>query len=72
MLVQIPDRPANLISGNTGIGVTLTSGTFQNYVINNYIGLDRFGRYLPNSGRPVVNNGYLNTILANQTRPVRR
>jgi hypothetical protein len=69
---QIPDRPANLISGNTGIGVTLTSGTFQNYVINNYIGLDRFGRYLPNSGRPVVNNGYLNTILANQTRPVRR
>jgi parallel beta-helix repeat protein len=67
----IPDRPANLISGNTGIGVTLSSGTFQNYVLNNYIGLDRFGRLLPNSGRPVVNNGYLNTIMGNQTRPIR-
>jgi parallel beta-helix repeat protein len=61
--------PADLISGNTGIGVTLTSGTFRNAVINNYVGLDRLGRYLPNSGIPIVNVGYRNTILGNRTRP---
>ena len=63
--------PANLISGNTGIGVTLTSGTRRNSVINNYIGLDRFGRYLRNSGRTVVNNGRNNTILGNRDQPAR-
>jgi len=65
-------RPANLVSGNTGIGVTLTSGTRGNFVINNYIGLDRFGRFLRNSGRTVVNTGRQNTILGNQDLPVRR
>ncbi len=61
--------PANLISGNTGIGVTLTSGTLRNSVINNYIGLNRFGQYLRNSGPAVVNIGHHNTILGNRTRP---
>jgi len=65
-------RPSNLISGNTGIGVTLSSGTFGNFVISNYIGLDRFGRYLRNSGRPIVNAGHRNTILDNQFRPIWR
>ena len=63
--------PANLISGNTGIGVTLSSGTLGNSVINNYIGLDRFGRYLRNSGRPIVNTGHHNTIRGNWFRPIR-
>ena len=62
--------PADLISGNTGIGVTLTSGTLRNFVINNYIGLDRFDRYLRNSGRAVANAGHHNTIRGNWTRPV--
>ena len=63
--------PANLISGNTGVGVALSSGTRRNSVINNYIGLDRFGRYLRNSGRTVVNNGRNNTIRGNRDQPAR-
>jgi len=63
--------PSNLISGNTGNGVTLRAGTRLNRVINNYIGLDRFGRYLPNSGRAVVNRGRHNTIRRNRGRPRR-
>ena len=63
--------PANLISGNTGIGVTLTSGTLRNSVINNYIGLDRLGHYLRNSGPAVVNTGQHNTIRGNWARPPR-
>jgi parallel beta-helix repeat protein len=62
--------PADLISGNTGIGVTLTSGTFRNFVINNYIGLNRLGRYLRNSGPAVVNIGHFNKIRGNWTRPL--
>jgi parallel beta-helix repeat protein len=61
--------PADLISGNTGIGVTLTPGTLRNAVINNYIGLNRLGRYLRNSGPAVVNVGRHNTIRGNWTRP---
>jgi parallel beta-helix repeat protein len=58
-------RPHNLISGNAGIGVTLTGGTVHNSVISNYIGLNRFGRDLPNSGPPIVNSGRDNTISGN-------
>ena len=36
-------RPANLISGNTGIGVLLRAGTTRNLIINNYIGRSRQG-----------------------------
>jgi parallel beta-helix repeat protein len=61
--------PADLISGNTGIGVTLTPGTLRNSVINNYIGLNRLDRYLRNSGPAVVNLGRHNTIRGNWTRP---
>jgi hypothetical protein len=71
LIGQTALTPANLISGNTGIGVTLSSGTRGNFVINNYIGLDRFGRYLRNSGRTVVNAGRQNTIQGNQDRPTR-
>ena len=71
LIGQKTHGPANLISGNTGIGVTLSSGTLGNSVINNYIGLDRFGRYLRNSGRPIVNTGHHNTIRGNRFRPIR-
>jgi hypothetical protein len=61
--------PVNLISGNTGNGVTLLAGTRLNQVIDNYIGLDRFGRNLPNTGRAVVNSGRLNRIRGNRLQP---
>jgi parallel beta-helix repeat protein len=69
LLGQETCRPFNLISGNTGIGVTLTGDTTQNSLINNYIGLNRFGRDLRNSGPPIVNTGHDNTISGNQTQP---
>ncbi len=59
--------PANLISGNYGVGVLLRAGTTRNLVINNYIGLDRRGRRLPNTGRAIVNDGSRNTIRGNRT-----
>ncbi len=59
--------PVNLISGNTGTGVTLTPGTSRNWVLSNYLGLDRFGRRLPNTGRPVANFGRHNVIAANRS-----
>jgi hypothetical protein len=59
-------RPADLISGNTGNGVTLRAGTRRNRVINNYIGLDRFGRRLPNTGNAVINKDRGNTIRGNR------
>jgi parallel beta-helix repeat protein len=64
---SISMRPANLISGNTGIGVTLRAGTTRNLVINNYIGLGRRGHRLPNTGRAVVNKGSRNIIRGNRT-----
>ena len=65
LIGQDTRRRPNLISGNNGIGVTLTSDTRQNSVINNYIGLNRFAQDLPNSGPPVVNTGHNNTIAGN-------
>lgn len=62
-------NPSNLISGNTGNGVTLRTGTRNNQVINNYIGLDRIGQYLRNTGRAVVNMGLENTLRGNHYRP---
>jgi hypothetical protein len=57
----------NLISGNTGNGVTLLLGTFANRVIRNFIGLSKFRQPLPNSERPVVNRGRGNIIRGNLT-----
>jgi hypothetical protein len=61
--------PANLISANVGTGVSLGAGTSRNRVVGNYIGLDRLGRCLPNTGRAVVNRGRHNTVKGNRTRP---
>jgi len=58
-------RLANLISGNTGNGVTISQQACQNVVVNNSIGLNRFHRPLPNSGRQLVGNGCRNVILGN-------
>ncbi|HEY6277758.1 MAG TPA: right-handed parallel beta-helix repeat-containing protein [Streptosporangiaceae bacterium] len=60
---------SNIISGNTGNGVTLLAGTHDNTVLNNYIGADRFGLPLPNTGHPVVNLGRSNVIQGNKFRP---
>jgi parallel beta-helix repeat protein len=71
LIGQTTHTPSNLVSGNTGIGVTLTGDTVQNSVINNYIGLNRLGRYLLNSGRALVNTGCHNTIRGNWFNPPR-
>jgi hypothetical protein len=41
-------------------------------VISNFIGLDRFGRPLPNTGRAVVNSGRRNTVRGNRFGPLGR
>jgi hypothetical protein len=61
--------PVNLISGNSGIGVTLRRHTSGNGVIGNYIGLDRRGHPLPNLGRAVVDRGRGNVIRRNREQP---
>jgi parallel beta-helix repeat protein len=60
------DPPSNLIGGNTGNGVTLLPGACYNSVVNNYIGLNRFGNPLPNTGQQLVNVGCRNTIAGNR------
>jgi Right handed beta helix region len=67
LIGAVTKPPANLISGNTGNGVTLASGTRRDLVIANFIGLDRFGHPLANTGRPIVNRGTGNIIRANRT-----
>jgi parallel beta-helix repeat protein len=60
----------NLISGNTGNGVTLAAGTSFTQVLNNWIGLDSAERsLLPNSGLPIVADpaSSSNTITGNVT-----
>ncbi len=64
--MRCPRSTANLISGNTGVGVTLLAHTRANWVISNYIGLGRFGRPLPNTGGPVRDLGRDNHILRNR------
>ncbi len=59
--------PVNLISGNSGNGVTLSAGTSFNLVIDNYIGLGRLRVSLPNSGEPVVDTGHDNLVFGNVT-----
>jgi parallel beta-helix repeat protein len=69
---RVLTRAANLISGNAGNGVSLLAGTHDNNVISNFIGLDRFGRPLPNTGRAVVNSGRRNTVRGNRFGPLGR
>jgi hypothetical protein len=55
----------NLISGNTGNGVTLGARTFANRVVHNVIGLNVLLQRLFNSGRPVVDRGRRNIVRRN-------
>jgi parallel beta-helix repeat protein len=59
--------PANLISGNHGIGVTLARGTRRNAVLRNFIGRNRFTRPLPNTGGAVRDAGLGNVVRGNRT-----
>jgi parallel beta-helix repeat protein len=59
-------RTYNLISGNLGVGVTLTRGTSHNLVIRNLIGLSRLRKPLPNSGPPILDRGRRNLIIGNR------
>ncbi len=66
-----PSMPSlNLISGNTGNGITLAAGSSFSQVLNNWIGLDSAElRLLPNSGLPIVADpaSLSNTISGNVT-----
>jgi parallel beta-helix repeat protein len=59
--------PANLISGNRGLGVTLARGTRGNEVLRNYIGLNRLGRPLRNTGGAIRDAGRGNIVRGNRT-----
>jgi hypothetical protein len=67
-VVSVPTRPiATIVSGNTGNGITLESGTSFTQVLNNIIGFDINGAPLPNTGQPIaVNASNNNTIVGNQ------
>ncbi len=58
----------NIVSGNTGNGITLAPGTDSIQVIGNIIGFDRGGKsLLPNTGEQLVTTGSTNdTISDNQ------
>ncbi|HTU82686.1 MAG TPA: right-handed parallel beta-helix repeat-containing protein [Candidatus Acidoferrales bacterium] len=63
-------QPArNLVSGNSGNGVTLARGTGYVSIIGNWIGLTRADTPLPNSGKPilVMPGSKNNTISGNKT-----
>jgi parallel beta-helix repeat protein len=60
-------NPSDLISGNRGNGVTLQLLTHNNRVINNFIGFNRLGAPLPNTGRAIVNRGFRNTFRGNRS-----
>lgn len=62
----------NIVSGNTGNGITLDAASSYTKVIGNWIGLNRNGRKaIPNSGKPVVVSptSTHNTIKGNITSP---
>ncbi len=59
----------NLISGNTGNGVTLRSGCSHNFVVGNLIGLSVTRQPLPNSGHQVFDTGRHNVIRGNRFPP---
>ena len=60
-------RPVNIISGNGGPGVWLSDGTSFNRVLDNFIGVGRLHKPVPNSGKPVVNKGHHNKVKGNKS-----
>ena len=67
-VVSVPTRPiATIVSGNTGNGITLESGTSFTQILNDIIGFDINGAPLPNTGQPIVVNASTNnTIVGNE------
>jgi len=68
-----PSTPqANYIGGNTGNGITLAAGVTGDQILNNLIGIDRFGLpVVPNSAQPIAINGsYANNIASNTPVPL--
>ncbi len=58
----------NYISGNVGNGVTLAPGVSGDQIIGNYIGVDRLGLPVANTGQQIAINGsYGNYIVGNTT-----
>ena len=66
------NKPSNVISNNTGNGVTLTSGTKRNGLIKNKIGVDQFGAPLPNSGLAVWLGNPTNYIIGGSIKDATR
>ncbi|CAN5600596.1 hypothetical protein BH10PSE6_BH10PSE6_07130 [soil metagenome] len=69
-LSSIPTTPRtsqfNVISGNTGNGITIADGANGDRVVNNWIGLDTDGNpTLPNTGQPIAGTGTDNLIYGN-------
>jgi Right handed beta helix region len=61
-----PAAQVNIISGNTGNGVTIAAGVSGDAVVNNWIGLNILGQpTLPNSGVGIQGNGGANLIYGN-------
>jgi len=60
-------RPASLVSGSTGNGVTLLRGTRHSLVIRNFTGLSRPRPPLPSTGHGVLNLGQHNRITGNRS-----
>lgn len=61
-----PAALVNVISGNTGAGVTIDPGVQFNAVLNNWIGFNVFGQaVLPNTGANIVDNGGTNLVYGN-------
>jgi hypothetical protein len=56
----------NIISANTGNGVTLRPGSHANVVASNLIGLSRLRQPLLNTGRPVIDLGRHNVVRGNR------
>ena len=58
----------NYIDGNLGNGVTLSAGVTGDQIVGNFIGLDRLGFAVPNTGQPIAINGsFGNYIVGNTT-----
>ena len=64
-----PAQPrTNYIDGNLGNGVTLSAGVTGDQIVGNFIGLDRLGFAVPNTGQPIALNGsFGNYIVGNTT-----
>ena len=69
-VVSVPTRPiATIVSGRTGNGITLQSGTSFTQILNDIIGFDINGAPLPNTGQPIVVNASTNNTIVGLAEP---